>query len=202
MSSVLEPPQRVVVEIIALEYRGRSLPDVFLFPTNGYSCNQYNSTKNASFCVDWDMPGSSKAQTSPPVYLNGVEDKAVMRSRLRAPQHLRSSRMASLGMLLGLLVTSWFTSCLSCQNSKNFALISTEKSIHKESETKETGEEELDTEVLEVFQPTQEWQALRPGQAVPAGSHVRMNLQTGAREVKLHQEDKFQNSLKGFKKGK
>ncbi|CAH7102946.1 Sil1 [Phodopus roborovskii] len=39
------------------------------------------------------------------------------------------------------------------------------------------------------------------GQAVPAGSHVRMNLQTGAREVKL-QEDKFQTNLKGFKKGK
>ncbi|XP_036061202.1 nucleotide exchange factor SIL1 isoform X1 [Onychomys torridus] len=110
---------------------------------------------------------------------------------------------APLGMLLGLLVTSWFTSCLSCQNSNNFALTSTEKSIHKESEPKETrGEEELDTEILEVFQPTQEWQALRPGQAVPAGSHVRLNLQTGAREVKLQQEDKFQNNLKGFKKGK
>ncbi|XP_051058232.1 nucleotide exchange factor SIL1 isoform X2 [Phodopus roborovskii] len=119
-----------------------------------------------------------------------------------APQHLPSTRMAPLGVLLGLLVTSWFTFCLSCQNS-NFALTNTEKNIHKESETKETrGEEEqLDTEVLEVFQPTQEWQALQPGQAVPAGSHVRMNLQTGAREVKL-QEDKFQTNLKGFKKGK
>nr|XP_042119738.1 nucleotide exchange factor SIL1 [Peromyscus maniculatus bairdii] len=120
-----------------------------------------------------------------------------------APQHLYSTRRAPLGMLLGLLVTSWFTSCLSCQNSNNFALTSTEKRIHKESETKETrGEEELDSEILEVFQPTQEWQVLRPGQAVPAGSHVRLNLQTGAREVKLQQEDKFQNNLKGFKKGK
>lgn len=40
------------------------------------------------------------------------------------------------------------------------------------------------------------------GQAVPAGSHVRLNLQTGAREVKLQDEDKFQNTLKGSKKGK
>ncbi|KAH0506140.1 Nucleotide exchange factor SIL1, partial [Microtus ochrogaster] len=88
-------------------------------------------------------------------------------------------------------------------SQNDFALTSTEKSIHKESETKETrGEEEQDTEVLEVFQPTQEWQALQPGQAVPAGSHVRLNLQTGAREVKRQQEDKFQNNLKGFKKGK
>ncbi|CAO2593677.1 Nucleotide exchange factor SIL1, partial [Lemmus lemmus] len=88
-------------------------------------------------------------------------------------------------------------------SQNDFALTSTERSIHKESETKETrGEEEQDTEVLEVFQPTQEWQALQPGQAVPAGSHVRLNLQTGAREVKLQEEDKFQNNLKGFKKGK
>lgn len=49
-------------------------------------------------------------------------------------------------------------------SQNDFALTSTEKSIHKESETKETrGEEEQDTEVLEVFQPTQEWQALQPG---------------------------------------
>lgn len=123
---------------------------------------------------------------------------------MMAPQHLPSTRMAPLGMLLGLLlVTSWLTICLSCKNSNDFALTSTEKSIHKESETKETrGEEEQDTEVLEVFQPTQEWQTLQPGQAVPAGSHVRLNLQTGAREVKLQQEDKFQNNLKGLKKGK
>ncbi|XP_060233441.1 nucleotide exchange factor SIL1 isoform X2 [Meriones unguiculatus] len=117
--------------------------------------------------------------------------------------YLPSARMAPRGILLGLLLTSCFTLCLSCQNSNNFALINTEKSIHKESETKETrGEEELDTEVLEVFHPTQEWQTLQPGQAVPAGSHVRLNLQTGAREVKLQQEDKFQNNLKGFKKGR
>ncbi|XP_067454645.1 nucleotide exchange factor SIL1 [Thunnus thynnus] len=41
---------------------------------------------------------------------------------------------------------------------------------------------------LEVVQPTEEWQTLKPGQAVPAGSHVRLNLQTGQREVKLGEE--------------
>ncbi|XP_008591098.1 PREDICTED: nucleotide exchange factor SIL1-like [Galeopterus variegatus] len=39
-------------------------------------------------------------------------------------------------------------------------------------------------------------------QAVPAGSHVRLNLQTGAREAKLQYKDKFQNNLKGLKKGR
>lgn len=31
---------------------------------------------------------------------------------------------------------------------------------------------------------------------------MRLNLQTGAREVKLQDEDKFQTNLKGSKKGK
>ncbi|XP_077624864.1 nucleotide exchange factor SIL1 isoform X4 [Crocuta crocuta] len=118
------------------------------------------------------------------------------------PQDLPPSRMALLRMLLGLLMASCFTFCLSHQNPE-FALTSPEKSSTKEAEGKETtAEEELDSEVLEVFHPTHEWQALRPGQAVPVGSHVRLNLQTGAREVKLQEEDKFRSNLKALKKGK
>lgn len=41
---------------------------------------------------------------------------------------------------------------------------------------------------MEVVEPTEEWQTLKPGQAVPAGSHVRLNLQTGQREVRLGEE--------------
>ncbi|KAM6148768.1 nucleotide exchange factor SIL1 isoform 1-T1 [Erethizon dorsatum] len=119
------------------------------------------------------------------------------------PQSLSPSRMAPFGMLLGLLMAFCFTSCLNYQNPNEFALTNLEKSSTKEPDKKETKvEEEMDPEVLEVFQPTHEWQALRPGQAVPAGSHVRLNLQTGAREVKLQYEDKFRNNLKGLKKGK
>lgn len=81
-----------------------------------------------------------------------------------APQHLPSTRMAPRGMLLGLLLASCLTFCLSCQNSNNFALTNPEKSTHEDSDTKETRrEEELDAEVLEVLNPTQEWQALQPG---------------------------------------
>nr|XP_020466969.1 nucleotide exchange factor SIL1 isoform X2 [Monopterus albus] len=43
-------------------------------------------------------------------------------------------------------------------------------------------------EDLEVVQATEQWQTLKPGQAVPAGSHVRLNLQTGQREVRLGEE--------------
>ncbi|KAM9252627.1 nucleotide exchange factor SIL1 isoform 4-T9 [Dugong dugon] len=119
-----------------------------------------------------------------------------------APQGLLPSRMALWGMLLGLLMVSCFTFCRSHQNLKEFALTNPEKSTTKETERKTKAKEELDTEVLEVFHPTHEWQALQPGQAVPAGSHVRLNLQTGAREVKLQYGDKIQNNLKESKKGK
>lgn len=37
----------------------------------------------------------------------------------------------------------------------------------------------------EVFVPTEDWQELKPGQAVPRGLHVRMNLATGKKEAKL-----------------
>lgn len=47
---------------------------------------------------------------------------------------------------------------------KEFALTNPERSSTKETERKETtAEEELDPEVLNVFHPTHEWQALRPG---------------------------------------
>lgn len=48
------------------------------------------------------------------------------------------------------------------------------------------GEEEVAN--LKVVQPTEQWQTLKPGEAVPAGSHVRLNLQTGQREVRLGEE--------------
>ncbi|XP_062249399.1 nucleotide exchange factor SIL1 [Platichthys flesus] len=53
---------------------------------------------------------------------------------------------------------------------------------------------------LEVIQPTEQWQTLKPGQAVPAGSHVKLNLQTGQREVRLGEEQlkyRTQNHRRG-----
>ena len=39
-----------------------------------------------------------------------------------------------------------------------------------------------------VFIPTNQWQSISPGQAVPAGLHIRINLQTGEKEAKLIDE--------------
>lgn len=37
----------------------------------------------------------------------------------------------------------------------------------------------------DTFVPTNEWQVVKPGQAVPKGIHVRLNIQTGERTGKL-----------------
>ncbi|GAA6096886.1 nucleotide exchange factor SIL1 isoform X1 [Tachysurus ichikawai] len=50
-------------------------------------------------------------------------------------------------------------------------------------------EDAQDPKDLDVFDPSTKWQTLKPGQAVTAGSHVRLNLQTGQREVKLGDEE-------------
>lgn len=49
--------------------------------------------------------------------------------------------------------------------------------------------EQFDEEDLEVFQPSSEWQSIKPGQGIPPGLHVRMNLQTGEKEAKLMEGD-------------
>ncbi|MBN3320681.1 SIL1 factor, partial [Atractosteus spatula] len=62
-------------------------------------------------------------------------------------------------------------------------------------------DEDVDEEDLEVFQPTDQWQSLRPGQAVPAGSHVRLNLQTGHREAKVDDSSGLKYWTNGQRQG-
>ncbi|XP_071792694.1 nucleotide exchange factor SIL1-like [Asterias amurensis] len=50
-------------------------------------------------------------------------------------------------------------------------------------------EEEFDPEDHEVFMPTDKWQTIKAGQAIPAGLHVQMNLQTGEKMAKLMEGD-------------
>lgn len=43
--------------------------------------------------------------------------------------------------------------------------------------------------VNSTFKPTHEWQKVEEGQSIPAGLHVRINLQTGEKEAKLTEDD-------------
>ncbi|XP_060571318.1 nucleotide exchange factor SIL1-like [Ruditapes philippinarum] len=68
----------------------------------------------------------------------------------------------------------------------------------------EKGEDQPDKVVSndDPFHPTHEWQAVKEGQAIPAGLHVRMNLETGSREAKLMDgENEFKYWQDGDRQG-
>ncbi|XP_069073219.1 nucleotide exchange factor SIL1 [Pleurodeles waltl] len=99
--------------------------------------------------------------------------------------HHRS--VTNMGLVL-LLVCTLFLCTASSQDTsdKAFALITTGGSSAKEDTAEEAVvEDDLDPEDQQVFHPTHEWQVVRPGQAVPPGLHMRLNLQTGVNEAKL-----------------
>ncbi|XP_035860114.1 nucleotide exchange factor SIL1 isoform X1 [Sander lucioperca] len=98
--------------------------------------------------------------------------------------HQMSSRAAGGAALLLLLHCCHIASTRGHKSDSALAVMENTGGGDEEEEV--TVEE--DEGDLEVVQPTEEWQTLQPGQAVPAGSHVRLNLQTGQREVRLGEE--------------
>lgn len=89
-------------------------------------------------------------------------------------------------------------------HQKQSALTVLENNEQEEEEKEEaTVENEPDSEDLEVFYPTDQWQTVRPGQAVPAGLHIRLNLQTGENEAKIPEDEEDGTSnMKYWKHGK
>ncbi|XP_051486747.1 nucleotide exchange factor SIL1 isoform X2 [Apus apus] len=99
--------------------------------------------------------------------------------------------------LLVLVVSVVFSWSSLSDRVPEFALTKIEESDIKDDSGKEPiAEDDADPEDLEVFYPTHQWQTIRPGQAVPAGSHVRLNLQTGDREAKLPDSENGKSDTK------
>eukprot|EP00088_Acartia_fossae_P071791 TRINITY_DN9944_c0_g1_i3.p1 TRINITY_DN9944_c0_g1~~TRINITY_DN9944_c0_g1_i3.p1 ORF type:complete len:448 (-),score=78.71 TRINITY_DN9944_c0_g1_i3:217-1560(-) len=48
---------------------------------------------------------------------------------------------------------------------------------------------EHDVSGVDIFVATSEWQEIKPGQGIPRGLHVRINMETGKREAKLYQDE-------------
>lgn len=48
------------------------------------------------------------------------------------------------------------------------------------------------------FIPSNEWQIVKPGQKIPAGLHIRSNLQTGITEAKLLDKHDNKNDESGI----
>ncbi|NXI34561.1 SIL1 factor, partial [Galbula dea] len=113
---------------------------------------------------------------------------------------LSTAAKVNLLLLVISVVFSW--SSLS-DRVPEFALTKIEESDMKDDGGEElVTEDDADPEDLEVFYPTHQWQTLRPGQAVPAGSHVRLNLQTGEREAKLPASDNGKSDMGGERRRK
>ncbi|XP_035599969.1 nucleotide exchange factor SIL1-like [Oncorhynchus keta] len=114
----------------------------------------------------------------------------------------KGSKSTRLMMALMLLVLSCqFVHVLSEKSSSALTVVeSTETSL--DDEDAHHMEEEPDPEDLDVFRPTDQWQSLKPGQAVPRGSHVRLNLQTSQREVKLGEHQILKYQIDGQRQGK
>ncbi|XP_017593669.1 PREDICTED: nucleotide exchange factor SIL1 isoform X1 [Corvus brachyrhynchos] len=112
------------------------------------------------------------------------------------------SPAASVSLLVLLLSVLFSWSSLS-DRVPEFALTKIEESdIKDDSGNEPVTEDDADPEDLEVFYPTDQWQTLRPGQAVPAGSHVRLNLQTGEREAKLPDSETGESDARGERRRK
>ena len=69
----------------------------------------------------------------------------------------------------------------------NHVCVCEENGISEEFEDEDLLLEVEDEEepMLSVFEPTHEWKTVEEGQSVPAGLHIRMNMETGTREAKL-----------------
>ncbi|XP_077168861.1 nucleotide exchange factor SIL1 isoform X2 [Paroedura picta] len=114
------------------------------------------------------------------------------------------SVVSKLSLVVLLLFAISFPSCLSDRVTE-LALSRKEDSDLKEQNKKEVvmvEEEEFDPEDMEVFYPTHQWQTVRPGQALPAGLHVQLNLQTGERLAKLPDDENENSHVKDPSKNK
>ena len=69
----------------------------------------------------------------------------------------------------------------------NHVCVCEENGISEDFEDDDLSLEVEDEEeaTLSVFEPTREWKTVEEGQAIPAGLHVRMNMETGKNEAKL-----------------
>uniref|UniRef100_J3S0Y3 Nucleotide exchange factor SIL1 n=1 Tax=Crotalus adamanteus TaxID=8729 RepID=J3S0Y3_CROAD len=117
-----------------------------------------------------------------------------------------SSIVTKLNLVVLLLFITSFSSCLNDRVAE-FALTKKEESDLKkqnkeELEVIEEEEEDFDSEDLKVFYPTNQWQTVRPGQAIPAGLHVQLNLQTGEKLAKLPDDNEEKSDTKDSPKSK
>lgn len=90
-----------------------------------------------------------------------------------------------------------FTENTCCQLQGLSVVAGQDQSQKKDKEKSNEPEESTRKE----FQPTDEWKKVQPGEAIPAGLHVRMNLATGHTEAKLMDESESKDTQQSVSSG-
>lgn len=89
---------------------------------------------------------------------------------------------------LNFLLTIIFGTSLILQTQSNqnneIILVNTDDQASIGDETNGANEKEA-YNLNDPFVPTNEWQKVKPGQVLPKGLHVRLNLESGEKEAKL-----------------
>lgn len=106
---------------------------------------------------------------------------------MRKPIHI-NTKLGSLVSIFVLLTCVFSLTLADLSTHRNSALTAVD---NPEETTQNSDGVSIDTEpdssgqTYERFEPTNEWQTVHKGQAIPPGLHVRLNLQTGLKEAKL-----------------
>lgn len=97
------------------------------------------------------------------------------------------TKMYRLSLFLLILVSINIVSIVEA-NQNEIILVEDESETNKDAGKSQEFKISMKDDVKgggEPFVPTREWQPIKPGQVVPRGIHMRLNLQTGEREGKL-----------------
>lgn len=113
----------------------------------------------------------------------------------------------SILLFVVLCIHSLFHHTNAHDNDGALSVVATEETDNGEASVEvENGDDEAVTdeaenqskEPVDVFYPTDQWQTVKEGQAIPAGLHVRMSMKTGEKEAKLMDGD---SGMKYWKTG-
>ena len=84
-------------------------------------------------------------------------------------------------LLLAVLFLPWLP-CFKCDSDGSMVFV---KDVVTDEETSVVEDFSDGMSEHELFVPSEVWQKVKPGQALPSGLHYRINLQTGEKEAKL-----------------
>ncbi|XP_023326178.1 nucleotide exchange factor SIL1 [Eurytemora carolleeae] len=85
---------------------------------------------------------------------------------------------------MNFLLCIFFCQSLGWVSSQELMALNPKDALNSESEESVSSSTE-EVSSPEIFVPTSDWQEIKPGQSIPRGLHVRINMETGKKEAKF-----------------